>query len=156
MTAESGTPAGRTPHWSWPWLVAFAAAIVLLGSAIASPEPAHATTNPVWVNDLTYGSPGGGYYHDFISGLDWTAQREWHAFSPQPMRSDRIVLWVNYLDYGSAGGGFYLDNASGLVWTAERGWHVFSPSPMMATTTYFFLGSSTAEDQRQVLGYVCD
>ena len=111
-------------------IIAIVAATVLLGVATAAPEQARAESGPVWVNDITYGSPGGGYYHDFVSGQDWTAQRDWHTFSPVPARSTRIVLWVNYLTYGSAGGGFYLDNASGLVWTAERDWHAFSPSPV--------------------------
>jgi micrococcal nuclease len=81
---------------------------------------------PFWVNDLQYGSPGGGFYWDPVSGQVWTPAREWHFFTPQPPRVPE-PLWVNHLDYGSAGGGFYWDPTSGQVWTAERGWHRFGP-----------------------------
>ena len=90
--------------------------------------PATAAASPVWVNSLTYGSGGGGFYWDFTSGTVWTAERGWHSYSPQ--NGDRsATLWVNFLSYGSFGGGFYLDPLSGQVWTAERGWHQFSPAP---------------------------
>jgi hypothetical protein len=80
----------------------------------------------MWVNSLTYGSAGGGFYWDFTSGQVWTVEQGWHTYSPQSP-SPTSTLWVNYLAYGSAGGGFYLDPLSGQVWTSERGWHAFSP-----------------------------
>jgi hypothetical protein len=83
---------------------------------------------PLWVNDLDYGSIGGGFYWDHISGLVWTAQRSWHAFSPVPPRFAPQPLWTNAITYGSAGEGFYWDPVSGQVWTAERGWHLYSPT----------------------------
>jgi hypothetical protein len=82
---------------------------------------------PYWVNDLEYGSSGGGFYWDSVSNQVWTGERGWHAFGPQPARTVS-PLWVNHLSYGSAGGGFYLDPLAGQVWTAERGWHLFSPA----------------------------
>lgn len=84
---------------------------------------------PLWVNDLEYGSRGGGFYWDPASNLVWTAERGWHQFSPQRPRP-AAVLWVNHLAYGSRGGGFYLDPFAARVWTAERGWHQFSPQPV--------------------------
>ena len=84
-----------------------------------------ADSGPFWVNDLAYGSAGGGFYWDAASNQVWTRERNWHTFSPS--RARRIEpLWVDDLDYGSAGGGFYLDPATGQVWTAERGWHVMA------------------------------
>lgn len=83
--------------------------------------------NPHWVNDLDYGSIGGGFYWDHFSGLVWTAQRSWHLFSPVPPRFQPQPMWVNAITYGSAGEGFYWDPVSGQVWTAERGWHLYSP-----------------------------
>ncbi len=100
--------------------------VIILAPTLASPREASASPAPVWVNDLAYGSRGGGFYHDFVSGLEWTAERGWHQFSPQPPRA-AAPLWVNYLTYGSPGGGFYLDSVSGEVWTAQRDWHVFDP-----------------------------
>lgn len=82
---------------------------------------------PFWTDDLAYGSAGGGFYWDNVSGLVWTAQRSWHLFSPQPPRSSILPFWIDALTYGSAGGGFYWDSVSGQVWTAERGWHLYSP-----------------------------
>jgi hypothetical protein len=79
-----------------------------------------------WVNDLTYGSRGGGFYWDPSNNLVWTAERGWHQFSPDPPR-EATPLWVNDLTYGSVGQGFYLDPLNGMVWTAERGWHFFNP-----------------------------
>lgn len=83
---------------------------------------------PLWVNDLAYGSAGGGFYWDPVSGLVWTAQRNWHGFAPQPARPTPQPLWVNALTYGSGGGGFYWDPVSGSVWTPERAWHAYSPT----------------------------
>ncbi len=82
---------------------------------------------PFWTDDLAYGSVGGGFYWDNVSGLVWTGQRDWHLFSPQPPRSSILPFWMDALTYGSAGGGFYWDSVSGLVWTAERDWHLYSP-----------------------------
>ena len=87
---------------------------------------------PLWVNDLAYGSAGGGFYWDPVSGLVWTAQRNWHKFAPQPARPAPQPLWVNAMTYGSAGGGFYWDPVSGSVWTPERGWHAYSPTGCIA------------------------
>ena len=87
---------------------------------------------PLWVNDLLYGSIGGGFYWDQISGQVWTGQRSWHLFSPQPLRLAPQPLWVNALSYGSAGGGFYWDPVSGQVWTAERGWHLYQAQSCIA------------------------
>lgn len=89
--------------------------------------PVYCPTPPFWIDDLAYGSPGGGFYWDPVSGLVWTAQRPWHLFSPQPPRLFSKPMWADALTYGSAGGGFYWDSVSGLVWTAERGWHRYSP-----------------------------
>jgi hypothetical protein len=82
---------------------------------------------PLWVNDLDYGSIGGGFYWDPVSGLVWTAQRGWHLFAPVPPRFQPQPMWTNAITYGSAGEGFYWDPVSGQVWTAERGWHLYSP-----------------------------
>ncbi|MBI2766858.1 MAG: IPT/TIG domain-containing protein [Chloroflexi bacterium] len=82
---------------------------------------------PLWVNDLAYGSIGGGFYYDPVSGLVWTGQRGWHIFSPQPPRPSPQPLWVNAYTYGSIGQGFWWDPVSGLAWTGERGWHQYSP-----------------------------
>ena len=79
-----------------------------------------------WINDLAYGTPGGGVYWDPLSSQVWTASRSWHYFAPEPPRPNPMPLWVNQLDYGSRGGGFYWDPVSGQVWTAERGWHMHS------------------------------
>jgi len=100
--------------------------------AFATDDPV-VTVPPVWVNLLTYGSAGGGFYWDFTSGTVWTAERDWHLFAPES-GNPADVLWVNYLTYGSIGGGFYLDPLSGQVWTSERGWHTFSPAPAPAAT----------------------
>jgi hypothetical protein len=81
---------------------------------------------PHWVNDLQYGSAGGGFYWDNVSNRVWTAERGWHSFSPQ--KAGGSTLWVNHLTYGSISGGFYLDARAGQVWTAERGWHLYSPA----------------------------
>lgn len=83
-----------------------------------------ADKSPLWVNDLAYGSAGGGFYWDPATKQVWTRERNWHAFSPAATRKME-PLWVDDLEYGSAGGGFYLDTATGQVWTAERGWHTF-------------------------------
>jgi len=95
--------------------------------AVLPATEARAAETP-WVNDLAYGSAGGGFYWDTASGQVWTAERHWHPFSPQ---TPRVVapLWGDHLSYGSAGGGFYWDPISNQVWTAERGWHYFSPQP---------------------------
>ncbi len=106
--------------------------IVLVGVVLISggiglrlADTAHAADNTRWVNSLTYGSVGGGFYWDSASGQVWTSERGWHAYSPEvPGPSP---LWVNDLTYGSEGGGFYWEPKSGQVWTAERGWHNFSP-----------------------------
>lgn len=96
----------------------------------ATPSPSPVPIVPVWINYLTYGSVGGGFYWDPMSGLVWTAERAWHLFSPaNPTHTG--PLWANHLGYGSAGGGFYWDPISGLVWTAERGWHIYSPAGPM-------------------------
>ena len=79
------------------------------------------------MNDHAYGSGGGGFYWDPVSGLVWTRERGWHSFAPRPWRAPS-PLWVNFRAYGSGGGGFYWDPASGLVWTGERGWHAFQPA----------------------------
>lgn len=92
----------------------------VVGVAVRPPSEASAG-EVLWVNDLRYGSVGGGFYLDTGSGQVWTAERGWHLFSPSPSRAAG-PLWVNDLDYGSVGGGFYWDPLSGLVWTAERGW----------------------------------
>jgi hypothetical protein len=82
---------------------------------------------PLWVNDLAYGSIGGGFWWDPVSGQVWTGQRGWHPFDPQPPRPNPQPLWVNAVAYGSRGEGFWWDPVSGQVWTGERGWHVYSP-----------------------------
>jgi hypothetical protein len=82
---------------------------------------------PLWVDDLAYGSPGGGFYYDPISGQVWTPARGWHLFSPQPPRPNPQPLWVDAPTYGSPGGGFYYDPISGRVWTPDRGWHAYGP-----------------------------
>ncbi|MBE0611549.1 MAG: IPT/TIG domain-containing protein [Dehalococcoidia bacterium] len=87
---------------------------------------------PLWVNDLAYGSAGGGFYWDPASGMVWTAQRNWHFFAPQPVRPAPQPLWVNALTYGSPGGGFYWDPVSWQVWTAQRDWHTYSPQGCVA------------------------
>ena len=89
------------------------------------PGPGFCPEIPLWVNDLLYGSPGGGFYWDQVSGQVWTGQRSWHLFAPQPARPAPQPLWVNALTYGSPGGGFYWDPVSGQVWTAQRGWHLY-------------------------------
>jgi len=94
-------------------------------------EPAHAAPAQFWVNSLTYGSAGGGFWWDPVSGQVWTTERGWHVYSPtQPTG----LLWIDYGPYG-AGGGFYLDGGSGLVWTSERGWHVFRELPAVVVPT---------------------
>ncbi|MGD9933351.1 MAG: IPT/TIG domain-containing protein [Dehalococcoidia bacterium] len=92
-----------------------------------TPGPDLCPEIPLWVNDLAYGSIGGGFYWDPVSGLVWTGQRGWHRFAPVPSRPAPEPLWVNALSYGSPGGGFYWDSVSGLVWTAQRGWHAYNP-----------------------------
>ncbi len=92
-----------------------------------TPGPDLCPEIPLWVNDLAYGSIGGGFYWDPVSGLVWTGQRGWHRFAPVPPRPAPQPLWVNALSYGSPGGGFYWDPVSGLVWTAQRGWHAYNP-----------------------------
>jgi hypothetical protein len=77
---------------------------------------------PYWVNDLDYGSKGGGFYWDNVSNRVWTAERGWHVYD---ISKGSDPLWVNHLGYGSKGGGFYLDAVASQVWTAERGWHSF-------------------------------
>lgn len=113
------------------WQLAAALGLIALvgtvGLTLRSTDAGAAVDPVVWVNDSAYGSAGKGFYHDFVSGQVWTAERDWHVFDPQPPRPFASILWVNYLTYGSAGGGFYLDSASGLVWTAERDWHPFDP-----------------------------
>lgn len=104
------------------------AVVVLLATAVpwfASPTAGDAAEAPHWVNDLKYGSRGGGFYWDSGSGFVWTAERGWHTFSPVPARSVS-PLWVNDLAYPSKGKGFYLDPGTNMVWTAECGWHHFN------------------------------
>ena len=112
-----------------PTLVLICLALVLLLAAVAltRPSDAYASNGPLWVDALDYGSAGGGFYWDSVSGEVWIAERGWHLFSS---RSNPSVspFWVNDLDYISAGGGFYWDPTSGQVWTAERTWHNFDPS----------------------------
>ncbi len=93
------------------------------GPGEGEPDP----KGPFWVNDLAYGSAGGGFYWDEVSNQVWTGERGWHSFGPQPARP-ASPLWVNELDYGSVGGGFYLDPVAGQVWTGERGWHLYDPA----------------------------
>ena len=50
--------------------------------------------DPVRVNDYTCGSAGKGFYHDFTSGQEWTAERGWHLFSPQPPRGIGAFLKI--------------------------------------------------------------
>jgi hypothetical protein len=104
--------------------------VLVLGTSLAfvQLQTTHAGNEPHWVNDLTYGSKGGGFYWDPSSHQVWTSERGWHTFSPNPPRTI-TPLWVNDLNYGSLGGGFYLDPATNEVWTSERGWHTFSPLP---------------------------
>lgn len=92
-----------------------------------APGPDICPIIPLWTADLAYGSPGGGFYWDPVSGMVWTAQRNGHLFAPQPPRPAPQPLWVNALTYGSPGGGFYWDPVSWQVWTAQRGWHSYSP-----------------------------
>ena len=111
------------------WTIALLLAVTLAGATllVRPADKSEAAEAPVWVNSLTYGSAGGGFYWDFTSGTVWTGERGWHLYSPQS-GDKSATLWVNYLTYGSAGGGFYLDPLSGQVWTSERGWHLFSPA----------------------------
>lgn len=99
--------------------------LVALTVILAAPARASASTPPLWVNDLAYGSIGGGFYWDPQSGMVWTGERLWHRFSPQPPRTV-TPLWVNDLQYPSIGRGFWLDPLSRQVWTAECGWHYFN------------------------------
>ncbi|MGD9932611.1 MAG: hypothetical protein AB7T37_02745 [Dehalococcoidia bacterium] len=41
--------------------------------------------SPLWVNNLDYGSIGGGFYWDPASGQVWTGERGWHWFAPTPV-----------------------------------------------------------------------
>ena len=110
--------------------------VALVVAALAGQvKTSQAAAGPFWVNDLEYGSIGGGFHWDPVSGQVWTAERTWHPFSPQPPRPSPQPLWVNDLAYGSAGGGFYWDPLSGEVWTAERRWHSFRPGPPTPTPT---------------------
>lgn len=97
------------------------------------PGPEVCPEIPLWINDLAYGSPGGGFWWDPVSGLVWTGQRGWHLFAPQPRRPAPQPLWVNALTYGSPGGGFWWDPVSGLVWTGQRGWHAYDPQGCVAS-----------------------
>jgi endonuclease YncB( thermonuclease family) len=108
-------------------LAAFTAAASIIGVSLRS-EGVQAAAGPLWVNDLQYGSKGGGFHWDPVSNQVWTGERGWHVFAPQPSRTV-TPLWVNDLGYGSKGGGFYLDPPSGQVWTSERGWHFYDPRP---------------------------
>ena len=113
-----------------PFVLIAVLAIVMAGAALVSNRSeAAAATDPVWVNDLNYGSIGGGFYFDFNSNQVWTGDRGWHFYSARPFRLTVPVLWVDFVSYGSAGGGFWLDPLSGQVWTSERGWHHFDPRP---------------------------
>jgi hypothetical protein len=110
-------------------LALIATAVIGLGFlAVANPNVASANHRVYWVDDLTYGSLGQGFYWDHTSNLVWTAERGWHQWSPKPAKPAH-VYWVDDHDYGSAGGGFYWDPGSGQVWTSERGWHHFDPRP---------------------------
>jgi hypothetical protein len=99
--------------------------VAAIGAAVFTVETADAQVAPLWVNDLQYGSQGGGFHWDPQSGLVWTGERGWHEFAPQPPRPP-APLWVNDLQYPSAGGGFHLDPPSRQVWTGECGWHYFN------------------------------
>lgn len=110
--------------------IAGAAIVVALviGAALAMHTgSARAQVGPLWVNDLAYGSVGGGFYWDPQSGQVWTGERSWHPFAPEPPRTSS-PLWVNDLAYPSVGGGFHLDPLSVQVWTGECGWHYFRRS----------------------------
>jgi large repetitive protein len=97
-----------------------------------TPGPDFCPALPLWVNDLAYGSIGGGFYYDPVSSQVWTGQRGWHYFAPQPPRPAPQPLWVNAITYGSIGEGFWWDPVSGLVWTGERGWHLYEPRECVA------------------------
>jgi hypothetical protein len=101
--------------------------LLLISAVVLAALVGRATAQvaPLWVNDLAYGSAGGGFYWDPQSGQVWTGERGWHQFAPQPPRTVS-PLWVNDLAYPSAGGGFYLDPLSKQVWTAECNWHYFN------------------------------
>lgn len=113
-------------HVSERMRLPLALAALLAAVVLAFRVQAASADGPLWVNDLAYGSAGGGFYWDPVSGQVWTGERGWHLFSPAPPRQ-AAPLWVNHLMYGSRGGGFYWDPLSGQVWTAERGWHLYSP-----------------------------
>lgn len=115
--------------WGVVVVVTLATLLLASGLAMSSLKEAQAAETP-WINELAYGSAGGGFYWDTASGQVWTAERSWHTFSPQPARAV-APLWVNHLSYGSAGGGFYWDPVSNQVWTAERSWHTFNPRPTL-------------------------
>ena len=94
--------------------------------------PQYCPMIPLWVNDLLYGNPGGGFYWDPVSGLVWTPARGWHLFAPDPFRFVWLPLWADAITYGSIGQGFWWDPTSGLVWTMERSWHMYSPQGCIA------------------------
>jgi hypothetical protein len=73
LSSEDGDSAASTP-----------------GSVDSSHSAGAAATvkGPLWVNDLEYGSRGGGFYWDAVSGRVWTAERGWHLFAP-PVRVPR-------------------------------------------------------------------
>ncbi len=122
---------GRTGVRRRQWVISLAAtAVVVLAlwmSTSSHSAPAKAAQAPLWVNSLTYGSVGAGFWWDPGTGQIWTTERGWHAYSPK--FASPPTLWVNY-NYGNVGGGFYLDPLTGYVWTADRGWHQFSPRPV--------------------------
>lgn len=108
--------------------IAALATLTLVVAAVATREASAANacgSRELWINDLAYGSAGGGVYWDPVSSMVWTSENGWHYFSPNPPRANPQPLWVNQLDYGSYGRGFYWDPVSGQVWTAEQGWHVY-------------------------------
>jgi uncharacterized protein YkwD len=119
--ARANNP-GSTYNWYWTTdLGTEPDSAPLAGSAGTNTAP---KVNPLWVNDLAYGSKGGGVHWDPATNLVWTAERGWHSFK-RAGGTGPATLWVDDLAYGSGGGGFYLDPLAGLVWTAERGWHAF-------------------------------
>jgi uncharacterized protein YkwD len=119
--ARANNP-GSTYNWYWTTDLGMEADSAPLAGSTGPNPPVK--VHPLWVNDLAYGSKGGGVHWDPATNLVWTAEHGWHTFR-RAGGSKPGTLWVDDLAYGSAGGGFYLDPPSGLVWTAERGWHAF-------------------------------
>lgn len=116
-------------HRSSTLVFALLIVVAVMASKPWNAEPARAAnacgSRDIWINDLAYGTPGGGVYWDPLTSMVWTPAQGWHYFSPTPPRPNPSPLWVNQLDYGSKGRGYYWDPLSGQVWTAERGWHAY-------------------------------